>query len=210
VAPATAEAKPEPSAAPAASAKGSLLGLDDKAVEDKGKPGQSSAVEVEIKLPDGVEIDAPLLEAFKGWAQESGVNSAQASKLAQVFAEHQAQQSRAAQETMDQIGEGWANQIRTDPQLGGKNLAASTAAATRGIEWAGGRELRLELTKLGLGNHPGLFRAFKKLGDALADDKSNIRGGGQAVRPSREQVLDAMYPTMNADGSPKMKPAGSP
>ena len=81
------------------------------------------------------------------------------------------------------------------------------AAARKAVEMFGGKGLRDELTDMGLGNHPGLFRMLARVGQAIAEDRSTMPGGIGPGEQTDEARRDKLYPTMNEDGTPRKVPA---
>jgi len=198
------EAAPEGTPSePSAESKGSLLGGEDQGGDDKGKPGQSEAAEIEITLPDGYTMDEKVLERFKPFAQELKLNGEQASKLAKFYADERGESLKEAEATLSQQADEWRKEIETDPDYGRKNLEETSAHAKRGVEWAGPK-VRAMIVRYGLGNHPDLYRFFTRLGRATGDDDTFVSGSaGGSGKQTVEQRRDKMYPTMNADGTPK-------
>ncbi len=86
----------------------------------------------------------------------------------------------------------WADQTRTDPEIGRNALAAALHTARQAVDRFGGDRLRKALDETGLGSHPEIIRAFVKVGKATADQ----RPAAPKRPPTHEETMRAMYPSM--------------
>lgn len=168
-----------------------------------------------FKVGDGDEaveyaVDKDMLEDFTPVMKEAKLGQKGAQALAEkvvpkLFENFTKQQNDIFAATRAD----WAKQAQADPELGGKNWKATEGHVARALDhFVGPKEFtddkgvtqpnpfRLLLNETGLGNHPDMIRAFAKIGAALGEEGILARGGGAAVKPSREEVL---YP----DDAPK-------
>jgi hypothetical protein len=139
-------------------------------------------------LPEGVEVDAGLLETFGPVAKEAGLNQEAAQKLVDWFGGQVKAQQEQAQATAAQ----WVDTVKKDPEVGGPQLAERLAVAAKGLEWAAGakaQEVRELLDATGLGNHPEFVRLFYRVGTAIAEDKPVIETPPGAWKKTTENVL---------------------
>lgn len=169
---------------------------DDKKVEtkvDEKKPGP-----VELKLPDGLELDSKLVDGFKATATELGLDSAKAQKVFDQFVGFQQAQSKAADEAFTKQDAAWTAQLKADPELGGEKWDATRADIGRAAKhFKAGPALKL-LEAAGLGNQPELVRFVAAVGRALREDSiagSNSAGGAGERKPFE----DVAYPTMDSN-----------
>jgi hypothetical protein len=179
----------------------SLLGSEDTAEKKtEEKPGgeasaQESAKDIEVKLPEGVEADAVLLDEFKPIAKELGLDSAKSQRLVDLAVKMQNRWAEKSQEHWTRTNQKWMEEVKSDKDVGGANLQANLSAARNAIKHFGGDALRTAIDELGVGNHPVLFRAFAKIGKALAED--SVAGSSAAGGKSDEEAqLEQMYPSM--------------
>lgn len=139
------------------------------------KPTEEAKAEVpetyDIQLGEGVTLDAALLDKATPVMRELGLTNEQANKLAGVIAEQRKTEYDALNERHQKVITDWQNAIKTDKDFGGEKLKPSLKSADRVIATFGDDEFRKDLTDLGLGNHPGLFRLLARVGNALSDDK---------------------------------------
>lgn len=177
---------------------------DGKKGDGQGQDG-AAAGELEIKLPDGVKVDAEVLKAFTGVAKEAmkeaGITdvkqaSALLSKIAAWDAERQSKAVADQVSAWEKQDDVWVAEIRKDPELGGEKLQASTMAAQAAVRRFGGPDLRKFLADHGIGNAPPLVRAFAKIGLAMGEDTtgSGVGAGGGKPKPvTREEKAVAYY-----------------
>jgi hypothetical protein len=171
---------------------------DAAAEASAAKPtGEPAADDFKLTLPDGFHADEATLSEFKSIAKESGLKPETAQKfidlqtklesarVAQVDAQWKTQQST------------WEAALKADKEVGGANLEQSKAFAKRAVDAAGGEELRATLRELGLSNHPGLAKAFVKLGKSLAEDTiAGTAGASPTPGNNDDAFLRAQYPSM--------------
>lgn len=147
---------------------------------------------LELKLPEGSLLSADHVEKVKAWAQENKLSSEEAQKILErdsstykTFHEGQAQ---LVKNTIEK----WPEQLKADPEFGGAKYEETVTMAKRGLDAYGDAQLKEELNKTGLGNHPLILKAFARVGRAMADD-SFIQGSTEvpAVRKSTADVLYA-------------------
>lgn len=185
--PSAADAQPPTQADPAAAeAKPAEAKPDEKA---EGAPEQYA----DFTAPEGIQLDAEIVDEFKAFAKEENLTQEKAQKFADLGA-------KIAQKTHDNYVKHieatqvqWANDSRADKEFGGDKLDANMAVAKKALDTFGSPELSEMLRTSGLGNHPEIVRAFYRVGNAISEDK--LVPGGKA--PAGGDKLSKMYPTMN-------------
>lgn len=144
----------------------------------------------DFTMPDGVEMQAEVSGEFKALAKEFGLSQAKAQKVADLGAKlvqnFTAQQAEAV--AAEQAN--WANASRSDKEFGGDNLKANLGIAKAALEKFGTPELKTLLNESALGNHPEVIRLLHRVGKAVSEDTSSVRGGATAPAPS----ATSMYP----------------
>lgn len=182
-------------------------GGEQSTPDDKSKDGQSDqpAAELKITLPDGFTADEAALKEYHSVAEEVGLDSESASKLAAWDIQRQQRLADSSLEAWKARDETWVKDITNDPDFGGEKLAESTSFAKQALLSFGGEEAFKLFDSMGVGNHPTLFRMFARIGRANADDNSGDGGGGSgSANPqlTAEQQLMRQYPSMYKDGVP--------
>lgn len=87
----------------------------------------------------------------------------------------------------------WETAVKSDPEIGGANLAPNLAKVSKLIDAEGTPELRQALDATGAGSHPEIVKFFVKMADRYAEGAP--AGGGNPT--SRESTAQRMYPGMN-------------
>lgn len=187
-----------------------------KVEHDKTKPadkGDDVADKVpedgkyQVALPDGVELDAGMLEALAPEFKEMGLTNGQVQKLAGKFTEIMQKRgedhmnspegawSAAAHEYFKANGtpDKWADTAKADKEIGGDKWDATVQNATRFANKMGTPGLKEFLNKSGAGNHPELIRVFAKAGELIREDNPPSGGAGGAGKPV--ETAHALFPT---------------
>lgn len=144
----------------------------------------------DLKMPEGVELDQAAAAEFTAIAKELKLDQAAAQKLADVGAKMAQRQVEAHAKLV----ESWAEQVKTDNEIGGDKLAENLGVARKALEAFGTPGLRDVLNATGLGNHPEVIRAFYKVGKAISEDRfvGGAPKGGTADDPAKK-----LFPNMN-------------
>lgn len=153
-------------------------------------PGQpATPVEyTDFTVPDGVEMDADVLNDFKGIARDLGISQEAAQKLIDLQSSMETKRSAAAEQAQAAQKQQWADQVKADPELGGANLSKTVETAVKAIEQYGTPELRDLLSETGLGNHPLMVKFCHAIGKAMSEDNL-VMGGSQATKLSPEEIM---------------------
>jgi hypothetical protein len=136
--------------------------VDDKAIEKVAEPKVPEVYD--FKLPEGVKLDDAAVDIVTPVLKELGVGNEGAQKLATAFMSIQADQ--AARQSAQ-----WLADAKADKEIGGAKWDATTKAAQSAFAEFATPELKNFLDSTGLGNHPGLIKAFAKIAERSAQDK---------------------------------------
>lgn len=142
----------------------------DAAVADAVKPF-AAPEKYELKIADDGPFSVDDLGEFAAEAKVLGLTQAQAQKLV----DSRAEQTKATAAR-------YLEEVKADPELGGKNLTANVAAAIKGRDFlfppgtAGAEVINAWFDRTGLGNHKELMRGLARLGKALAEDSPALSG----------------------------------
>jgi len=176
-----------------------------KAEHDKTKPEDKPADPLdtvpetgvyELKMPDGIELNKPLLDKISPRLKEKGYTQREAQQLADDFIDIQKEQVKQQEEQWGKtVYEDWPAQAKADKEIGGGKWDTTVSSATRAINSLGTPELKEYLTISGGGNHPELIRFMAKVGSMIREDSPAIGNAGGGAK-DRSEVL---YP----DDQPK-------
>jgi len=180
--------------------EGAADGEDDEAAkaEDDTVP-ETYELKLTTKDEEGkdveVEIDQALLTKATPILKELNITNAQANKLAPVVMDIQSQLLKGQAESFDAMKTQWAKDAQADEEIGGKNWTPSLNLAAKALDHLGypkGSAFRGLLDETGLGNHPEMIRAFRKIGTMLAED-TKLEGGDRNPKGKKDK-LETMYP----------------
>lgn len=153
---------------------------DDGSEEEEAESTESKDDEegsFEIVLPEKTHLSKELAGEFAEFAKETGLTNEvaqkvfeQNSKVIDSFISH-------AQDKQADLHESWRQETLNDPELGGKNLVATSESSKRALERFGSPELTTMLREGKFGNHIEVVRFMDKIGKAMGDDKM-IHGSG--------------------------------
>lgn len=163
-----------------------------KTNDDKPKDQPQGAPEAyeSFKLPEGMELDAEVLGEFTAFAKELNLPQDKAQKIVDFQAKLAAKQADEYQAAALKQGQEWANQIKSDPELGGDNYERSVASAVKVIQAFGDDGLRDLLNQSQLGNNPALFKFCHRISQAISEDKL-VLPGSQTPAPKEMSIIDA-------------------
>lgn len=184
----------DPTPTPEQGATGAQAPTQDgpKQGESAKAEGEKPKADVELKLPEGLQVDEAALGKLKAMVADGKLNAEGAQELINL----QAEASKAAEAAKGQQFTAWLEQTKADKELGGANLKASHVLAQKALTAYGNDALREVLRQSGLGNHPEVVRAFVRIGKAMKEDSVDGAGAKPTPTSSQESALRQMYPSM--------------
>ena len=186
-------------AAPAATVPDAAAPVADAAaVETPAAEAPAADEPFSVKAPEGSEAYQADFDKFAGdmdgWLKANPNASAR-----EALAEAAARQARLVGEAQtqamaqrDQQISAWGDELKADKDFGGEAFDKNVATAIKGLEAVGSPELRQMLDQTGLGSHPEIVRAFKKVGELVAD--APFATGAQPAQSASPAAR--MYPNM--------------
>ncbi len=199
-----------PAAAPVDNNSGGVLGGTGDAGGAGGQPGgvlgapvdgvapvvpaaaAPTVQEIVITLPQGAQVDQTALDSFKATAKEFGLTSEQASGLVAKELERGGVAADAAAKEWEKLNQGYVDALAADTEFGGDKLAETQLLAQKAFR-AYGSEIQQEIVTLGLQNHPGLIKAFARMGRAMKEDNSGGPADGGTGEKTEDQKLEGFY-----------------
>lgn len=122
---------------------------------------------IDFKVPEGVEVNQPMLEKFKATAKELNLTQEAAQKLIDLQIEHVQAISGSLLTTFNQIKTDWQKEAIAEL---GADYKKELVYAGKAIEKFGTPELRAILNQTGMGNHKELVKFFVKVGKLVSED----------------------------------------
>lgn len=148
----------------------------------------------EFKAPDGMELDAALVEAVTPVLKDLNLTNEQAQKLVDFYADHEKARAESQVEAWKTQLATWRDEVKADPEIGGKNYEASVRAAQTVIARFGDDQLKKDLATYRIGNMPSLIRLLAKAGRGMAEDKFHGAGAASGVDNTAPELR--FYPSM--------------
>lgn len=161
--------------------------------DDDQKEGEQGDPQTEIQdftMPEGMELDTELAGELKAFIQEKNLSQ----EDGQMIADLGVKMLQKQQSAFESLREQWAQDAKTDKEIGGEQFEANVGAANKALGTFGSPELVNYLQETGLGNHPEMIRAWYKVSQAVSEDK--IVTGGNAAGRGDLTHEQRMFPDM--------------
>ncbi len=140
-------------------------------------------VTYEFKGADGNAISDGNTQIVAGLAQDLGLSPEQAQKLYDSGMGADGVVAKINRQALESYNQAWAQEIQSDPELGGGNLEMTKHNVAKAMAVAD-NDLKDFLSKSGLGNFPPLVRYLNKVGKQLHSDMDFI---GNRAAPAQEE-----------------------
>lgn len=161
---------------------------------DKDDPGSKVPEDgkYDLKMPDGIELDAELANALGPEFKELNLTNAQAQKLVDKYIAIQQERAETATKSWGETVSKWADDAKADKEIGGANWDTSVQNAHRFMATYGTPGLKEYLNASGGGNHPEVIRIFAKAGALIRED--NPAQGGSEGRGKPADPAHILFP----------------
>lgn len=180
-----------------ATATDSKADVGDKGAADTKDKAAADApiVYTDFTLPEGVEVDAPTLDAAKALFAESKLPQEQAQKYVDFYQSKVTEAMQAPVKAWLDLNEKWTKDLKADKEIGGDRLTKTIAAGHKAMREFGSPALLEALIVTGAGNHPEVIRFFAAVGARTGEDTT------VASNPTTEvmRTADVMFPTMKKE-----------
>ncbi|ODP39262.1 hypothetical protein BFL28_10640 [Sphingomonas turrisvirgatae] len=155
----------------------------------------------ELTAPEGMTLDEETLAEADPVFRELGLSNEAAQKLVPIAAKFGERIAANAAQSANQVilneviaqRKEWAETAKSDPEMGGAKWDETIELSAKALDALGypkGSPFRSFLTDSGLGNHPEMIRAMRKIGGMVSEDGDFPRGDmGAPVPKSREEIL---------------------
>lgn len=160
--------------------------------DDTSEGGEEKPIEYDaLQIPDDQPAPEAVLNAFKEVGQKYKIPQDAMNELIGL----QMQMNEHLTQSMIDTYKDWANELKGDQSLGGKNLDTTLNKANAIVARYGDETLVEDLQLLGLGNKLSFARFLTKIYDRVAEDGiGDTRGGGGETKKGHASIL---YPEMN-------------
>lgn len=164
-----------------------------KPAEGEKKEAAPEPLTVEaIKLPEGFEVDQPVMENFLGLLNDDKLSRNElAQKLVDLQIEAFQQASERASSEWDTLQTKWQEEVKTDSEVGGPKLERTLAEANRIVDQLGTPELKAVLATTGIGNNVHFVRWLTKIAPFVTEAPP-VSGTGPGSQS--RYTKDNLYP----------------
>lgn len=173
-----------------------------KAEHDAKKPAEAPKEEpkaiavTDIKLPEGVTVDEPVMTEFLGLINDPKVTKAE---LAQKLVDLNIKSTQEAFEKASLAWEtrmtDWQSEVRADPEVGGARFDQSVATANKVVQQHGDPELAQLCADTGIGNNVHFVKFLNRIAPKLLE-AAPAQPGTPPAGNNPNAVAERMYPTM--------------
>lgn len=150
-------------------------------------------VTYEYKDASGNVVNDVNTQLVSGVAKELGLSADQAQKLWEKGLGDNGLVAQINQKAIEKLNAQWAQEITSDPQLGGSNLEQTKHNVGKAMAYADD-EFKSFIQNTGIGNLPSLVRFLNKIGSQMNSDMSYVNGKAASAANDPNAWLAAMYP----------------
>lgn len=163
--------------------------------EGKQEAGAPEAY-TDFTMPEGVSVDAPLMDGFKSLAKELNLSQEAAQKLVNLQAEATKRSVDENAKAWEQAQEKWKAEVKADKEIGGADFDKNIGVAKKGLKLFGNEAFIDMLESTGVGNHPEMVKFLHRVGKAIKEDGAPVTG--KQVAGAVKDTAKLLFPTMNS------------
>lgn len=150
----------------------------------------------EVKLPEGMTREDPMVSAFLSSAGELGMRGEAVQTVLDKMAPLVAEQLAAPMKMWTELNAEWQAAIKGDAEVGGARLGENVTKINGLIDRFGTPELKDALRMTGAANNPHIFKFLAKFANAYSEATPVAAGdSGHATSPAIAAGLSRMYPS---------------
>jgi len=158
------------------------------AAADKDKTDAGAPEKYEFAAPEGVTLDAALVEKFEPIARELDLSQEQAQKFVGMYSEHIAALNGQAQTELVTKRAEWAAEFRK-----AGDWKEQAGLARRAINNLADEDTQRLFLGSWLGDHPGILKLLASAGKLISEDRGKPGG---STSPAAKSAADIMYPSL--------------
>lgn len=166
----------------------------DKADGDPDADPDADAPTYDFQIPEGMDVNKPMMEAFTEIAKELKLDPEVGQKLVDLQTKAEQDRAEAQDQSWKDLQTSWMDATKSDQEYGGAALNDNMAIARKTLDTFGTPELKEMLDFTGAGNNPEIVRLFYRIGKAISDD--NLVMSGKDVAVDKDQA-SIMFPNDN-------------
>lgn len=147
----------------------------------------------DVKLPEGMELNKEITSKFNDLAGKLNLSQDKANEFMALAVEQTKQTQTKLEQAFVQANEqrlqGYFENLKKDPELGGANYDNVMQTAKIAYDKLPNQEARAIMQEYGLDGHPDIVRMFYKLGKLMQDDVINEGNTPAGIKKTPEQIL---------------------
>jgi len=144
----------------------------------------------DFSVPEGIQADSQLLEAFTDTAKEMGLSQENAQKLVDMGGSLAQKVYERYVAEYAAVRENWVKELKADPTFGGNAFEGTCIRAQRIVKKYGSPELTSYLNASGIGDNPEVVKFLARIDRATGEDSTV---DGDAGAPAKDPA-DILYP----------------
>ena len=144
---------------------------DSDANDDKSKDDQ---------IKGGEYLDEDMVKSLNDYMKENELTPKQVQPMVDMYDNMLSGLSEKGAQEWENMNNGWADEVRNDNELGGKNLTTTIDHVKKAIDVFGDQETQNIIKESGLVNRLPVVKMLSKIGKLVSDDKFNFGGGSKA------------------------------
>lgn len=141
--------------------------IEEKPVEKKTDDNK----DFELEFSQESRLSEADKKRIASYTKEQGLSKDAAQKLIETQESAKAEYFNDLQTEHKQMVSKWADQVKTDKEIGGDNYNKNVELARRVIGRFASKELLESLDSTGFGNNPEVVRVFARIGRHMASDE---------------------------------------
>lgn len=175
------------------------------------KAATTTQTEYTLNLPENSALTKEDLDATLKEAKAAGLSEDEAKEMLQskdqVAKSAQTRLQTQQEQTLKTMVQGWRDEVKNDPELGGEHLAETAIKSSRAAKAIFDAPTLKFLNDTGYGDNPGLVRAMVKVYNLIGEDKfiRGTTGNVSSVPTTTEEKAKRLFgnPIKEAVGMPK-------
>lgn len=164
--------------------------VDPSKPKEGGAPGNAAPAApkpLELKKPEGSDFDDATLGNFTKLATELGLDGEKAQKALDFVGKLQADGAKAALTAYKAQAEKWVSELKADKEFGGEKLGANLKLADAAMKKFAPELIPFLEGSPALRAHPGIVKAFIRIGLADKDDSITAGAGGKPNGKAKDE-----------------------
>lgn len=162
---------------------------DGKDKDDKGDEGDDKEDYDSLDKPDNSLLSDADLKRILSESKEEGLSKEAAQKRVNHASEILQNHSNNLNQTHKEMVQQWAEDCKSDKEIGGDNYNESVELARRVVSRFGTNEFKKVLNDTGAGNHSEFVRIFSRIGKVMGDDTLILPGKDSGDEKSMASIF---------------------